>query len=238
MGIRYVGDCNFAESTEFVLGVNEFDADSLTRTFEGRSDKLKEFIAKWPKGKPDATYPSFRRRTLVATGRGAFTSVTITFAGLLSGNIPNPKITGGFRQQSTSLKRAGSEETVEVEYRAPYTTYRYLARSKPEKPKYPQTVQLNSIPWEVNQTRGDRSTLFYEVRELGRMGGTIIYTRTRNGYFNYARDFSTSAFEYDQIGDLWEVIEEHEGRIIEIARNDLPRHLYPDYFVGQLAQTT
>lgn len=236
MGIAYVGNCEFEESADFAIGKNEFGAHTLTRTYEGRTDKLDAFLTKWPKGKPDRLKPVFKTRALQVTGRGAFSSVTISSVGLIDSRIPEEEVQGGWRLQTASLKRNGSEEVTEIEYRAPVTSYRYVSLKEPQEQRFPRMVRLTKMAWQFNQQYGDRTTKFHQVIELGRIGGLPQYTQTKLGFFNYARDIMTSVFTWEQVGDLYLVTEENEGRILEIARNDLPRFLQPDHWADLAIQ--
>ncbi len=228
MGLIYIGDCTFQESADFVIGVDEFGADSLTRTYEGRTDQLKAFIAKWPKGKTDATFPPFSRRTLQATGRGAFTTVVIQMSGLLDGKIPPAQISGGTRLQTVSLQRFGGQETCEVDYYAPFTTYRYVTHGIPQQPRFPGKIEQSAQAWEFKRTRGSRNTTFHQVIELSRIGGVVTYQKVTTGKFNFARDVSTT-ISFDPVGETYQVTEENEGIIVWVSDINVPRFISADY---------
>jgi hypothetical protein len=228
MGVVYV-DCEFAESPDFSLTKDPYGLDRLSRTYFGRTDKLDEELKKWPKAKPDATYKNLKLLESQASGRGPFTQIVIQFTGLRDGVIPSPIKAGGCREQTVTLQCLEANQTCEVVYKAPYSSFRYITTKQPQKARFEGVILQTEQSWEMKNLRGDRTTRFHRVNEITSFLGNIVYTKTLPGRFNYARVISSSGPKFQQVGEYWEVVEENEGLIIDVARNDFPRYLEP-YF--------
>ena len=229
MGVVYVGNCEFEESEDFSLTKDPYGLDRLSRTYLGRTDKLDAFLKQWPKARPDDTWKQLKLLELQASGRGAFTQVTIQFTGLKDGVIPSPIKAGGCREQTATLQSLEANQTCEVVYKAPYSSFRYITTKQPQKGRFEGVLLQTEQTWDMKNLRGDRTTRFHQVNEIASFLGNIIYTKTLTGFFNYARVISSSGPKFEQVGEYWEVIEENEGLIIDVARNDFPRYLEP-YF--------
>lgn len=225
MGVEYVSDCEIKPNPDFSITIDKFGLHSLRRTYEGRADKLNAFLLKWPVGRADETYKQFKLTGQDVSGRGATVQVVLSFVGLMSGQLPKPIQAGGWRTQVSTLKKLDGEETVEIEYNAPVATFRYVTDKMPTAQRYAGKILSDRVPWQIRNLRGSRTTRFWEVQEIPGFGTTPRYTKTITGRFNYARQIFTSQFSFQQVGDFWECVEENEGRIIEVAQNELPRYL-------------
>jgi hypothetical protein len=228
MANEYVGDCSFDRDSTFTLDADKFGVHTLSRTYLGREDELLAFIKKWPEGKSDTILKQFKLVHIRATGQGPFTQVVLDFAGLLSGELPDPREYGGWSRQTTTLKILGGETTTELIYRAPTATFEYVTNKKPETLRYPGVILTDKVDWQVRGQKGDRTIKFHEVPLINSIREHQIFGRTKVGFYNYARVVNTEDFAFEKIAEgLYRVREVNIGEIVEPARNDLPRFLSP-----------
>lgn len=232
MGVIYVGNCEFEEIADFQLGKTAFGMDTITRSFAGRSDKLNAFLRKMSTGTSDVEYPGFKSRGVSVNRDGPFHRVTVEFIGLYNDVLPEVPPESGWRRQSSTFHQQGGTGVAEVEYAAPFTTYRYIAREKPVAQKFRGQLDLLGAAWEVYQIKGAKDVQFFEVQPLGRIGGVVSGAQTVTGKYNWVREVVTSIFTPKAAGNYWEVEEQNEGRMLPVDRTDLPRFLFPDRIAG------
>lgn len=223
--LTYIGNCEFEESSDYTLNIDEFGMDTLVRSFDGRKDKLAVFLRSFRINTPD---PEFSQLTLVArqclVGR-AFARVQLTFVGLFDDVLPPPIVEGGWRHQELQLQKEDSNETVILEYKAPVSTYRYITRRQPTRQRYEGRLAATELGFRIVGRRGSKGKfkLVNGPTPLA-LPGTLAQEEDKN-VFAIDRDVICSAFTFRQAGRYWEVTEENEGRLMESEREDLPRKL-------------
>lgn len=227
MGLSYVGDCEFAESTEFQLSRDLYGLDTLQRSWDGRADKLKAFLPLWPIGKKDPSFKTLKIRSqpsITTFGNGAFVRVSMEFVGLIMGVLPPVVESGGYRRQTVTLYQDGTGTAIEITYRAPVITYKYVTRERPKNPRFARPA-IDPIGWQILERVGSQTGTLHEVPNFGIMGGHQLYGTVELGAFNYARNYATSVFDFESVGDYWTVTEQTEGTIQQLTGDDAPRSL-------------
>lgn len=224
--VEYVGNCEWEESADYVLDLDEYGMDTLTRTYQGRRDKLGEFLRSFQIHTPDYEYPQLTytsRRVMVGK---AFASVTLTFAGLFDDVLPPVVVEGGFRPQELSIQKTDSNETLVLSYNAPFTTYKYVARRKPKRQRFPHQLENTALGFHILSRRGSRGAVRI-ADAIGGVPGLMLATSkiTPPNVFEIWREVVCADFTFRQAGRYWEVTEQNEGRLMEREREDIPRVL-------------
>jgi hypothetical protein len=223
----YVGNCEIEPNGQSSGHVDPYGMDRFSRTYEGRSDKLQAFLKQWPKGKPDIEFRQLKLIDSAISDNGRFVQVTHNFAGLKDGNLRDPVVSSSLRTQTVTLESFEGTTTADFEYKAPVTTYRYVATKEPEQPRFEGKIRLEKMSWQMRKQNGGLDIPIWQVHKISEFGGNVTYSDTRAGYFNYARDIMQSDFRVDPVGEYWEVTEQNEGMIIAVQRNNFPKWLQP-----------
>ncbi len=236
MAIVTVGDTEWEAQPDWSLTINDRGgADTLSRSYSGNAETLADFLSQYPKNSQDEEFPQLRRESVNVSGSRSFPTVTINYRGIFNDDLPEVRISGGWRRQTVTLIMQDDSSTVDqredsttqctVVYFAPVSTYKYVTRIKPKKQRFEGKLELTDVSWQIRSVVGAGNVPFYEAKPPLWVAGIVTGGQIRPGHFNYVRAVGTTIFTFEQAGDYWEVVEENEGRMEMVERADLPRLL-------------
>lgn len=205
--LNYTGNAEWREVSSSSLEEDPWGFDVLTRTFEGRPDKLGAFRAQYPKNKEDAVFKwLFVTKRSTPSVRGAWLSCTIEFKGTLD-RQPKVNRSASLRLQPLELTTGtGAVATVgtQAQYYGPVRTFKYITTERPTRPLFKDEL----LPTELDFQIVNQRTAGKIVVSRGDQPET---SKTSNLYV-IPRVF-TSRFDFEEVGRCWQVTEEHEGRL-------------------------
>lgn len=222
MGLIYTANCGWEEAAEYVLSVDDWGLDSMTRTYEGRTDELETFLRTLTKNLPDYQFPE-----LVLIGKAvergrAFSRVSCEFRGLLGADtgkpLPDPVINGGWRLDRVQLQSSTNAQ-MEIEYNSPFTSYRYVTRQRPTQQQFPGKLLYSKGAFEIFKSWGTKGNVFiggscvsgYNI-PVGT--GVPIDPAELGNVFVGSSKIITSSMTSNQVGIYWENTEENQGVIV------------------------
>lgn len=191
MSLVYVGDVTFQETENSgQLGVDLWGADALKREWEGSKVLLATFLSKFKltmTGFINGQTVNIDRsrqiqdhqfRDLWMTGANisngrAFSKVSAAFTGVFNGRKPQPVIEYGVKAQQVTLPYIGDQFaqtnglSASFTYMAPFTTYRYLTKQRPNGPIFKGKLQpVNDAIQIVTRTGAVGDVKFFKGRTL------------------------------------------------------------------------
>lgn len=219
--VTYVGDCDIDFNDPVagsLLSVDAFGLDSITRPYRVRIDRktvVQNQLARL-KNKQD-----FEFKTMALTGwtereEGPFVIFEVTFRGLFDNKLPNPKSSGGYsslRATSgvTTPELVGlpalSGASIDVDYRGPFTTIRYVRRERPTQPQYPATVISGDIIFD--NIDGEQTGLVNIYKERIQFDGERPQ-EPQPGRFNMKKVIQVKGPTWEQVGLWFECQETHQ----------------------------
>lgn len=208
MSLAYLGAANtFIETSNSGLDWDAFGMDTLTRTYEGPPSKLAPFLRAWPVNKEDAVFPWLYLVARPAPKLSPVVEISLRFTGTLERN-PKTKVEGSVRLQPLQLKRAAG--LLQGEYYGPVTTWHYIVVGEhPRAPRFKGQLLQTDFDYEIVNMRGTGNI------RIGNSQTGNTNTNVLGGVYDYfvqAR-VVTSRFDFEQVGNCWQVTEENEGRL-------------------------
>jgi len=135
MALKYVGEKQFTEQCEPIPAKNEFGIDTLQRKMRGATDNLEAYLAGLAQGnKAPSPWGALYLQTWETDGNPkGYTEVTLHYKGLLSGKIPDPKISFSNATKSTTITAKNSNDddvTYDILYISPQVIYKSVLNTK------------------------------------------------------------------------------------------------------------
>jgi len=221
------------ETVGFTIKTDVYGMDVLTRPFIGAASDWTRFRALYTKDTADSTYPDYYFTGADVTNqRGSVISATLTFKGIRSianggTGFSQGQVTAGLVRKTITLKLGdGSGRTLEAEYLAPSTTWKYSAEEEPTSPRHRGAMRAFEDSFRIVKTRG--ATQF-----------PIQFLTTRQTfpssevYFVYTSIY-TEAFDKAQEGKAWTVTERNDGVIYAVEDLNTGLSDRPSVVVGTL----
>lgn len=216
---------DFEEQPGATLNVDPWGMDAITRRFAGRLDKVTTELAKYKRSRvvKDLIYPDLVAVSWSVQHDSPFPVLTVNYAGIIGGQVPDPVFKSGYRAQSVQLTYSGlaliaTSESVSVRYKAPYTQAKYILKDKPKAAKYKNAVELTADALEITRISGDGSR---EMNFLsgGSLLGAISSTPPggKANAYNGIVEIVTTQLEFEKVGAWYEVTETNEMQILPLA---------------------
>lgn len=218
MALTYIHSASFEEQAGAKLDVDDYGADTLTRTFRGKPSLVDSFLADYKQGDPDATYSQLRFFKADIDLGGAYATATLIFKGILN-RMRKPKILAGLTFETATLYGASSQ-SMEIDYMAPNATFMYCTKAIPRWPLFKNYLVDAGFMFQILETRGGRGR---SVR-IRPPSTKMIFTPgpqwrpVTDAFFNGRTGYALVEFAFERIGlSLWQVMERHEGRIYDTS---------------------
>ena len=126
MTIQYIGQTSQRQAGEGVVKDN-YGLDTATRFQRIRTSDLDSFLSGFNKSSAHPDYSNLYYHTANSTKGGAYTNVTLTYKGLVDGQIPDRKIQTRTSLQSISLTSSKGANTSGT-FRLPQATITYVVK--------------------------------------------------------------------------------------------------------------
>lgn len=209
--LTYNGNAEWRFVGESDLDLDSFGFDTLTRTYEGRPDKLAVFLRDWPKNKQDRAYPWLFLVGRKASGVGSgWVRCVLEFKGTLDRN-PKPHFSSDTRLQPLQIQR--DEGRSQAEYYGPVSTYRYIVVGPhPRERTYAGQMLQPDFAYEIINVRG-QPIPFVGIAANRRGLPREDPSGNRTLVYLLEPRIVTSRFSCEQVGNCWQVTEENEGRL-------------------------
>lgn len=235
MSTTYVGQQNWILVQPPQVTRNLFGTDVVSVRLGGKTTTLPQTLSLFSKGRNFAAnsyltakgfnFPWAYLTDISVQSDKAFSYIELTYKGIASTTLPDPKPEAGVRLQSVSLPYVGDiigETTGAVatfDYHAPYTKWTYVTRGMPRNPKVRRILitksSLNVLnrsgsPGTLKLFRGKSVTRsVFNGEAFGGLGSLNAYNGLVEGIY--------ASFDYNEIGNnLWECTQVNEVRIVPL----------------------
>lgn len=131
MGLTYIGNCDFEEIQEPDFDVDLYGLDTMTRTFEGRSDRADRFLLDYTQGKPDPEYKFFSFANYSRSGSQGVTKLGLNFVGKAEPNLARSHTEVDTRIQTVSLTGENTGRTANITYKSPMIRTMFAVEERP-----------------------------------------------------------------------------------------------------------
>lgn len=229
MSISYVDiGSAYVEQPGAMLTVDPWGMDQITRRYTGPQDDIATEVERYKRrrDKRDETYTWMFYTALTAIESAPLGEITITYKGTYDGKVPEPVVKSGFRKQAVTLNLAGATSddttttTSNITYYAPYSTYRYVTKSRPVATKFRTKIHLTAEALDVvnmsNSHLGDLHVVNGASLSAGAENRPLIFRQIPNK-FNAVMELSTAQFDVEPAGKWFEVIETNELLLLPAA---------------------
>jgi hypothetical protein len=195
--------------------------DVLTRHYEGSLPEFKKWRPGFTRATTDAEFPHLYCTGVKAVDdeKGGIVKAMVTFKGTLDRD-PRPVFSSKGKLQSTHIKIRGGHVSMDVEYYAPVTTIRYVSHVQPKDRKYSNVLLRTSDDFQVINRRGAQGLLKIDANPEV-LGTNNQYTAT--GVFFGKAVIIPLPMVFTPIGNVWQVEECNEGRIIDCGLQPIER---------------
>lgn len=207
--ITYIGDIEFTEMAEGDLDNDPFGMDTLTRVFEGPTYKLHDYLKELKKLKVDREYKQLNLVHKRARRGRAYSQVTVDFAGLLGGEIPQHVESAGFDQKTIQLQSTSGTQA-SFTYNAPTSTFRYITKTRPTRQVFENQMMYYEASFDVVERTGARGRLYIDNGNP-----------TSADFIARREIFGT--LHSRPVGLYWENTETNEARLVEVDDMFRPR---------------
>lgn len=207
----YIGDCEIQETERSDMRVDVYGLDTFVQGYQGRKDKAKvaDFLRRLKAAKTNSQvalptwgfqitdYPGFSISDFSYHTDRSWAYFDVQFVGKVDNSEPEPNKTDDWTENTISFY-VGVDTPIpaEVDYRAPKTLYRYATKTRPTAPRYAGVVASGELPIQIIAKRG--------------IAGLFSLTDFRVTQRSYMTQFQRT-----QIGNWWQVTEEHELRFVQ-----------------------
>ena len=232
-GISYLGNAGaslgYYETSESGIDVDWYGMDTLQRTFDVRPDKIAEFLTAYKKDTQDSTFTwLYVTAPKISNVRGPMAKAIVTYKGVqeyAAGTKTYKEfIKGGVQKQQVTLEGAGGAQRT-IEYRGPFTEWRYISTTRPDQPRHTGEMVQTQLNFTFIAASGSLGTVFINPTVL--TPGQVAPAPDLTSSFNGLKLVQNSAFEFEQVGKVWTVLERNQASIVD----------YVNYYINLMLGT-
>lgn len=207
------------ETVGYTIKQDVYGLDTLTRNFEGPDSDWLRFVAAYPVEAQDYQFKDYYLVSRDAgSRRGSVITPVLTFKGVAGLSTGKFAVTRAQKKKSLVTKQVtlklsdGSGRTIEIEYKAPSTTWTYATGYEPTVPLYKGFIGKFDEDYQLVRARG--ATQFPLDFVTGPRPATF---NSSPRYLVYTQIFSEQ-FDCQQVGKAWTVTERNDGYIIGVEQ--------------------
>lgn len=236
MSTTYKGTTDWVITEPPAVSRNLYGSDVVSVKIGGPSTTLAATLATFKKGRTATAnqyltavgfnYPWATLTDISTTPGRAFSFINLTYKGVANSMLPQPFAKGGTRLQSVTIPYIGDtlgESTGAVatfEYQAPYTTWHYVTRGRPE---YAQEKRLyvtrDSIKI-INRSGSPGSLVLFKGKSIESseiFAGETLTSQGQIQCYNGLVEGIVSSLDFAEVGNnLWECSQTNEVRIVPL----------------------
>lgn len=207
------------ETVGYTIKQDVYGLDVLTRNFEGPDSDWLRFVSAYPVEAQDRQFKDYYLVSRDAgSRRGSVITPVLTFKGVPGLSTGKFAVTRAQKKKSLVTKQVtlklsdDSGRTIELEYKAPTTTWTYATGFEPTTPLYKGFIGKFDEDYQIVRARG--ATQFPLDFVTGPRPATFNSTPR---YLVYTQIFSEQ-FDCQQQGKAWTVTERNDGYIIGVEQ--------------------
>lgn len=231
--LSYLGIPNWQQTSQSDITMDDYGVDSMTRYFDVRPDQVNAFRSNFQKGKVDSVFPD-----MAITGRhignigggsinligGPMCKCSVTYKGCTlppsssqnKNQARNLKIDFGMQLLNVTIRSLSNpDRTLDISYRAPWTSYKYVTTADPAitTPLYVGKLIQNQKNAIIESVGGDISAGDLTINtQLVQPGAQ---PPAAGGQFEGLLKISNKKFEGDQFGNMYAVEEVNQLLLVD-----------------------
>lgn len=219
---RHVGtDLTIQEEPGANLTTDLFGIQVLTRPFRGPQTDLVKFLADYEADLRDRILPDLLLTDHnFTTQRGGIISGNLTFKGVPGLAAGKPAFSKTTVEKALVTKRAviraanDKGQQVEIEYKAPATTYMYARATEPTEGRFVGAMRYFQHSFKIIKSRGFKRFPMISVTPMTfALMGLGAYNKDA---FYIGIKIVTQVLDCKQVGSVWQVTERNDGMLFDV----------------------